>query len=179
MRHAARTFYRFRTFDVRTLDALCYDTLHFALPSGFNDPLDSRPSLRCDSSTEELRLLLGHLVRTRVTSEVNESLARLRLKGPKAAQYATKTADEQSRRALADIAYHSTNPEYEEGSEQAERGCLPKRQRGSCYGTTSGGFAASLLTTRALCCGVITAISTGVCALVTRLRDAPDRVCIA
>lgn len=141
MRHTERTFFRFRAFDVRTLDSLCHDTLHFALPSGFNDPLDSRPTLTCDSSREELRLLLGHLVRTRAKAEVGESLARLRLKGERASQYAIKTAEDQASRALADIAYHATNPEYEEGPEQvegwlltreAERELLRHYERGVC-----------------------------------------------
>jgi hypothetical protein len=119
-----RTFYRYRSFDLRTLDSLCHDTLHFALPSGFNDPFDSRPTLTCDSSLDELRNLLEHLIRRRATAEFNESLRRLRIRGQKATLHASKNADSQVRQALADIAYHATNPDYEDGPEKAEEWLL-------------------------------------------------------
>ena len=37
--------YKYRHFDDVTLEALVDDTVYFADPTRFNDPLDSRPSL--------------------------------------------------------------------------------------------------------------------------------------
>ncbi len=124
MRYAERTFYRYRSFDRRTLDALCSDTLHFALPSGFNDPFDSRPTLACDSTVGELRSLLEHLIQNRVAAEVDASLKRLSIKGDRIAIYAAKNAENRAREALAYIAHHATNPDYDEGPEKAEEWLL-------------------------------------------------------
>lgn len=124
MKRMQRTFYRYRSFDLRTLDSLCWDKLYFALPSGFNDPFDSRPTLKCDSSVEDLRSLLGDLVRNTAKTELTASLKRLRIKGERASSYAAKNVESEVRRALAEIAYHATNPEYEEGPESAERSLL-------------------------------------------------------
>lgn len=118
------TFYRYRAFSTNTLDSLCHDTLYFAHPGTFNDPLDCSPTLENDSSIDELRNLLSVLIRRRVRAEVMASLAKARVKGEGAAAHADKKAIAEARDELANIAYHSTNPEYTVSELEIEGGLL-------------------------------------------------------
>jgi hypothetical protein len=117
-------FYRYQPFSSRSLQSLCEDTLYFCHPGHFNDPLDCKPTLECDSSTADLRSLLAQLVGTRVASEIRASLRRAQLKGTRAEAHARTRAELEAKRVLEDIAYHSTNPDYEEGQEVAETNLL-------------------------------------------------------
>lgn len=106
-------YYRYRTFNSKTLDSLCRDTLYFSNPGAFNDPLDCNPTLECDSSNEELRTVLTFLIRRRVKREVLNSLKEARMNGETANHHAMTHAQSESVKELQDIAYHATNPEYE------------------------------------------------------------------
>ena len=113
------TYYRYRAFST-TLDSLCQDTLHFAHPGTFNDPLDCDPTIECDSDLDQLRALLDVLIRRRVSAEVLESLRRARLGGDRAAAHANKRAQTEATSELANIGDHATNPEYEVEKDEAE-----------------------------------------------------------
>lgn len=139
-------FYRYRAFNTDTLDSLCHDTLHFAHPGTFNDPLDCNPTVECDSDLEQLRALLALLVRRRVSAEVLESLRKARLRGERAIAHADKRAQAEAARQLADIAYHATNPEYSVGEGEAEAWLLTQEiekelfrhyERGVCCFSTT------------------------------------------
>lgn len=124
MSQPRKTFYRYRAFNIATLDSLCRDTLHFANPGTFNDPLDCNPTVEGNSDLKELRTLLTLLVQRRVSAEVLESLKRARLQGDKATAHANSRAQREAAAGLADIAYHATNPEYEIAEEEAEASLL-------------------------------------------------------
>ena len=123
MTRSPTTFYRYRDFSTNTLDSLCHDSLYFAHPATFNDPLDCSPTIERDSSLEELRNLLSVLVRRRVRSEVLASLSQARVKGAGATAHAEKRALMEAQNELADIAYNATGPEYTVAKTEAE-GCL-------------------------------------------------------
>lgn len=120
MSRTPNTFYRFRGFNTATLDSLCRDTLHFAHPGTFNDPMDCSPRVVCDSQRSELRVLLTLLVRRRVSAEVLASLASARIKGDGAVAHAEKRAQLEAASELANIADRATNPEYSVGEDEAE-----------------------------------------------------------
>jgi hypothetical protein len=126
MSPSPKTFYRYLAFDLNTLHSICYDTLHFALPTQFNDPFDSRPTLESDSSISELRKLLKVLIQRRVAAEIRGSLARANLRDEKAGLYASKRAAKQADAALAEAAYQATNPDYDEGADSAEKWLLTR-----------------------------------------------------
>lgn len=126
MSPAPKAFYKYRPFDLNTLRSICHDKLYFSLPSDFNDPFDSRPTLECDSNIPELRGLLEQLIQRRVSAEIRESLGRARLRDEKANLYASRQAVAQARKSLSEIAYHATNPDYEEGPQGAEEWLLTK-----------------------------------------------------
>lgn len=113
--------YKYRSFSVTTLESLCRDSLYFAHPGTFNDPLDCNPTIECDSETDELQKLLTFLIKKRVSKETLESLEKVRIQGKKAATHAEKIAQTEAENKLASIAYHATNPDYEVGVSEAER----------------------------------------------------------
>jgi len=115
-----KVFYRYRHFSARTVDLLCHDKLYFAKPSMLNDPLDCRPTLRPDSSLDDLRALLSYLVKTRVRTEILDLLDRARFWGKRAETHAQKQADLESTRVLNEIVHYAEDPDYEVPAEQAE-----------------------------------------------------------
>jgi hypothetical protein len=140
------TFYRYRGFSTNTLESLCRDTLYFAHPGTFNDPLDCSPTLDCDSSLEEMRELLSVLIRKRVRTEVLASLSQARVRGDKNTSHADKSALLEAQYQLANIAYNATDPEYEMSAEEAEEWLLTCQieielcrhyERGVCCFSTS------------------------------------------
>lgn len=113
-----KTFYKYRAFNTTTLDALCHDTIYFANPGSFNDPLDCVPTLECDSLIEDLRKLLAFLIGRRIKSEILSSLKQARVKAQSASEHAQRKARLQVKKELENIAYNATNPDY--GVEVAE-----------------------------------------------------------
>jgi Protein of unknown function (DUF2971) len=141
-----KAFYRYRSFSTATLDSLCRDTLHYANPTSFNDPLDCKPTLESDSNRQVLRKLLVHLIKRRVAAETLESLKRANVQGERAASHAQRRAQTEATRELDQIAYHATNPEYTVSEEEAEvslltqeiyRELLGHYERGVCCFSTT------------------------------------------
>ena len=62
-----KRLYKYRDFSHRTLAMVISDNLYYAYPSTFNDPLDSRPSLKADLDVAELEMLLRSTSRGRQT----------------------------------------------------------------------------------------------------------------
>jgi hypothetical protein len=118
------TFYRYRAFDVKVLDSLCHDTLYFAHSATFNDPMDCRPTLACDSDLRSLRSLLTVLIRRRVSRQMELSLRAAKIAGSRSDAHIQKRANTEVDRRLADISYHATNPDYEDGPLSAEKWLL-------------------------------------------------------
>jgi len=114
------TFYKYRAFNTATLDSLCYDTLYFAHPGTFNDPLDCCPSLDCDSELGDLHNLFALLFRRRVLGEVQEALKKADVRGERASVHAKRLAQRGVDNELANIAYHATNPEHSGDKEEVE-----------------------------------------------------------
>ncbi len=152
MARLPKTFYKYRTFNAITLESLCHDTVYFADPGAFNDPLDCAPTLECDSSVEDLRKLLSLLIGRRVRTEILGNLKSAYVKSLSASEHAQKKAHLQARQELANIAYSATNPDYEVGVEEAELWLLVKEiereldrhyERGVCSFSTT--YASPLL----------------------------------
>lgn len=115
-----KTFFRYRAFSASTLSLLCEDKAYFSHPGNFNDPLDCSPTLNCDSSNEELRNLLEFFIRKRVEAQVVSHLNEAGVKGDGVTKYAQRRAFRETKRNLADIAYHATNPDYDRSIEGNE-----------------------------------------------------------
>lgn len=141
-----KTLYRYRSFNAATLDSLCRDTLHYANPASFNDPLDCKPTLEPDSDRQVLRELLVHLKMRRVAAETLEALKRANIQGERAESHAQRRAQIDATHELDEIAYHATNPEYTVSKEGAELSLLTEEiyrellrhyERGVCCFSTT------------------------------------------
>ena len=73
--------YKYRHFDSLTLESIVNDTVFFADPSTFNDPLDTRPSLKLDIEESELTEILETLVEQRTTAEMRGALKEAKVGG--------------------------------------------------------------------------------------------------
>jgi len=144
--------YRFRRFSATTMESLCQDSLHFADPGTFNDPLDCQPSLEADSDLQSLRKLVARLVERRVVAETVSALKNANVEGEKAQSYATRRGERAGRNELAGIAYNATNPGYDVEVSESERRLLASEiehellkryDRGVCC--FSAGFSNPLL----------------------------------
>jgi hypothetical protein len=119
--------YRYRGFSGLTVDALCCDKLYFANPKSFNDPMDCQPTIESDSDSTELKNILRELVKRRITSETLSSLKSAKIDTNSAEGYSKNLALEAANKELANIAYHATNPEYDDqgvSTEEAENWLL-------------------------------------------------------
>lgn len=112
--------YKYREFSNTTIASLCYDQLFFANPATFNDPLDCKPTVKVDSSLEELRILLANLISQRVEASAKASLKQVRLKGSNALNHAKKLGEQSAKSELANIAYMATVPDHDISATEAE-----------------------------------------------------------
>jgi hypothetical protein len=115
-----KTIFRYQHFSVTTVESLCHDTLYFANPTAFNDPLDCHPTIDADSDIDTLRNLLFELVKRRVEAESVAVLNKVHLTSRKAAAHAKRLGEQAARSQLANVADHAANPEYEVSEEEAE-----------------------------------------------------------
>ena len=105
--------YKYRDLTARTLDMVVGDQLHFADPSTFNDPLDTRPSLDNDVGVGELGRVLWMLTEQRNAAEMREAADAMRLKGPKTTDLIEKRSRGQADERLAEIEYSAMDPEFD------------------------------------------------------------------
>lgn len=105
--------YKYRPFNDHVLDMLLFDRLFYSDPSAFNDPLDTKPSLNCDISTEELEDVLSALVEQRTRAELTAAAKAIMYSGPKTIDHIEVQSRKRSHQVIADIRYDATNPEYD------------------------------------------------------------------
>lgn len=75
--------YKYRAIDTTTLDMIVMDRLYYADPSSFNDPLDTRPSLKIDVDENHLEKILRVFVERRTAAEMKVAATAFRVRGPK------------------------------------------------------------------------------------------------
>jgi hypothetical protein len=112
LNHTPHTIYRYRTFSARTVDLLCSDAQYFSKAADFNDPFDCSPVIEVDSELPHLRKIYKKLVAGRVQAETRDALKKAKFDEAGAIDHAAQVAERESLRAIQDVAYHATNPEY-------------------------------------------------------------------
>jgi len=76
--------YKYKSFSVDSLDLLVSDSLYFADPTTFNDPLDCNPSLQNNiTDVNILKDILHKLVKDNTQQELEEAAAKIKYKGQK------------------------------------------------------------------------------------------------
>lgn len=76
--------YKYKSFSVDSLDLLVSDSLYFADPTTFNDPLDCNPSVQNNiDDVDALNAILHKLVKDNHQKELEEAAAKIKYRGPK------------------------------------------------------------------------------------------------
>lgn len=65
-----KTLYKFRKFNDLTIKSIIEDTIFFALPETFNDPLDCQPVVEATSTDSALGTIYKKLVFQRISQEI-------------------------------------------------------------------------------------------------------------
>ncbi len=111
--------YKYRAFSNLTLDMLVGDTLFFADPSTFNDPLDTRPALDPDLDASALETMLARLVEQRSNAEMSAAAKAINYRGPKTIDHIARRSRHAASQLIERIRYDATDPEL--GGEDPER----------------------------------------------------------
>lgn len=105
--------YKYRTFSPNVIEQLCADLLYFADPSTFNDPLDTKPCLQQDSSTDVLEKTFQKLVSTRKDHELKAAAAAIRYRGPKTIAQIEKLTANYTDGILSEARHMASHPDYD------------------------------------------------------------------
>lgn len=108
-----RRLHKYRDFSNRTLSMLIDDIVYFADPTRFNDPLDTKPALAANIDTAALETILARLIEDRTVAEMSAAAKTIRYRGPKTLDHIARYSRKAAQRALADLRYNATDPEYE------------------------------------------------------------------
>ena len=108
-----RRLYRYQKFNVRTLDMLVRDTLHYSNPSNFNDPLDTRPSLAADLDNGKLKGIVLTLVQERTYAEMTAASMTMKVKGAKTTDHIRQRSRYEAEWAIEEIEYNAQNSDYD------------------------------------------------------------------
>jgi hypothetical protein len=92
---------------------LVEDTVYFADPMTFNDPLDTKPTLETDLPSEMLENVLTRLIEQSTTAEMKAAASTIQINGPKTRDHISQRSRITAGRVIADIRYNATNPDYE------------------------------------------------------------------
>lgn len=105
--------YKYRGLTARTLDMLVGDRLHFADPSTFNDPLDTRPSLDDDVDESELGRILRLLIERSTAAKMRAGAKAMELKESRTRGWIERHNRRRAEQRIAEIEYGATNPDYD------------------------------------------------------------------
>lgn len=108
-----KRLYKYRSFSDLTVAALVDDTIYFADPAKFNDPLDTKPVLDTDITAGALESCLAQMIEARTHAEMSDAAKTIRYRGPKTLDHIARQSRKAAERLLADIRYNATNPLYE------------------------------------------------------------------
>ncbi|MEW9585098.1 DUF2971 domain-containing protein [Paraburkholderia sp. DGU8] len=104
--------YKYRHFDERTIELLCADTVYYADPSTFNDPLDTKPCVEADCDVPTMERTVYELVRRRVEGEMKTGARTVKYRGPKTMAHIEKHSHAAAQQMIDRLKYDATDPEY-------------------------------------------------------------------
>lgn len=107
-RKIPKRLYKYRAFSDLTAQILVTDSIFFASPSTFNDPLDSKPYLTPDLEVEQLKSLFGSMVEQRRNSELHVAANSLNYRGPKTMAHIRRHSLKAAAEAMKIITYNAS-----------------------------------------------------------------------
>ena len=105
--------HKYRNLTARTLDMVVGDKLHFADPSTFNDPLDTRPSVEDDVDKGKLGRILRILTERSAAAEMRARAKAMKLAEPRTKDWIEKHSRSQADERIAEIEYGASDPDYD------------------------------------------------------------------
>ncbi len=105
--------YKYRAFSNRMVEMLIDDSVHFADPSTFNDPLDAKPALDKDLPAEQMAQILSQLVEQRISAEMTSAARTILYRGPKTVEHIALLSRRRAEQLIADIRYNATDPDFD------------------------------------------------------------------
>ena len=112
VRAPPKRLYKYRSFSDLTLGMLVEDTIFYADPTKFNDPLDTKPTLDTDIANAALEATLTQLIEERTRAELSAAARTIRYSGPRTLDHIARQSRKAAERLLADIRYDATDPDY-------------------------------------------------------------------
>ncbi|MGK2895501.1 DUF2971 domain-containing protein [Klebsiella michiganensis] len=84
IRNIPSRLYKYKSFSIDSLDLLVSDSLYFADPTTFNDPLDCNPSVLNDiDNADKLNDILHKLVKDNHQKELEKAAKKIKYRGPR------------------------------------------------------------------------------------------------
>ncbi len=108
-----RRLYKYRDLTARTLDMVVGDKLHFADPSTFNDPLDTRPSLEDDVDERELGRILRTLIERSIATKMRAGAQAMKRDDAETEEWIERHSREQAEERMAEIEYGAMDADYD------------------------------------------------------------------
>lgn len=96
--------YKYKSFNVDSLDLLVSDRLYYADPTTFNDPLDCNPSVLNDiDDLNELNAILHKLVKENHQKELQKAATKIKYRGPKTLEKIEMLGESEARKLISSI----------------------------------------------------------------------------
>lgn len=127
--------YKYRKFDDRAVPLLVGNTVYFADPQDFNDPLDTKPLVNPDLDIKALQNLLGRLFEERIKADMRAAMKKIRKRGPETDTAIDRWSREAAAKELAEILDNEPDDEYGD----ADQGGAPRVRL-----SRTGGIAAPI-----------------------------------
>jgi len=103
-----KRLYKYRRLTVQTLAMVVRAQQHFADPSRFNDPFDTRPSLKVDVDSSELKRILAILIEKRTAAEMRVAAQAMKFVEGSTDDWVEEHSRSQAEECISDIEYGAT-----------------------------------------------------------------------
>ncbi len=113
-----KRLYKYRDFSDRTLAMVISDNVYYADPSTFNDPLDTRPSLKTDLDVAKLEKVLRSFVERRTSAEMSAAAKTMESRGPKTMDHIKRHSRRQADQLIGEIEYRAMDTDYDSEDRQ-------------------------------------------------------------
>jgi hypothetical protein len=116
-----KRLYKYRDLSNRTIEMIVSDQVYFANPNAFNDPLDTRPSLKTDLDKAELEKILWTFIEQRTSAEFFAAAKKINISDPEILDQIEMDSYRQVAENLAEIDFDAEGTEDDAEDQQCSR----------------------------------------------------------
>ena len=110
-----KRLYKYRDLSSRTLDMVVEDNVYYAAASTFNDPLDTRPTLKIDLDEAELEKILTTFVERRIKAEMDAAAKIMKASGSGTIDHIVRHSRWQANQVISSIKFEYMAAEPDHG----------------------------------------------------------------